>query len=113
MGLLDDQINIDGEAFTDTDAFGETVTYTPAGGQAVTIKAVVVRDPPEAQDVIGNVRTPVMDVWIRNDSTYGRTSINTGGDTITVAYRNGGTTAAYAVRHVLDQDNGMWHLRIR
>ena len=113
MGLLDEQLAADAEAFVDADTFGETVTYTPVSGSPVSIKAVIVRDPPDGLQSPATAMTPVMDAYIRNDATYGRTSINTGGDTITVAYRKGGTTAAFAVRQIIAQDAGMWHVRLR
>jgi hypothetical protein len=39
--------------------------------------------------------------------------VNTGGDRITVARRLGGTAEAFQVAVILEQDAGMWKLRLR
>ena len=38
MGLLDDQLALDSFAFIDSEVFGESITYTPRVGSAVTMK---------------------------------------------------------------------------
>ena len=112
MGFLDDAMADDAAALVDSDVFGESVTYTPLGSSAVTINAVIDRSPPVLRDGSGKLRRPKMTAWIRNHATAGRTSINTGGDTITVAYRKGGTAEAFLVKGPLEQDAAGWLLEL-
>jgi hypothetical protein len=97
--------------------FAETVTYTPLNGTAVSRRAVVVRGVPEPLE--SNSQTQQygkavnLIVWIANDATNGVASVNTGGDRITVARRLGGTAEAFQVAVILEQDAGMWKLRLR
>src|SRR5687767_3093575 len=112
MGILDDMQDADGAYFVDLDFGGETVTYNPLGGDSVAIKAVVFRNPPQQVNGSFTAASPCLEIWIRNVATYGRTSINTGGDTITVAAREGGTTANHPVDSILQQGGGMWKLRL-
>lgn len=109
MGLLDDQLAIDAESFADTDAFGETVTYTPAVGSARSVSAVVMREPLERrQEALNGVRERIV-CYLRNDATLGvlASGVNRSGDTITVAWKRGGTTKVYRVVEVIEQDAGM------
>lgn len=110
MGILNDIISdLDAYAFTDPDAFGEEVTFTPRNGVARTINADVQRDPPVEISVPGGqARRPKMIVTLRNHATLGASSIDSGGDTITVAYRLGGTAQAFAVGAPMAQDAGCW-----
>jgi hypothetical protein len=87
MGILDDIQDADGAYFVDTDFGAETITYTPLGADAVTIKAVVFRNPPQ--------------------------QVNGSFTTITVATREGGTPVAHPVDSILQQGGGMWKLRLR
>jgi hypothetical protein len=117
MGLLDDQLDADAVSFVDTDVFGEAITYTPLNGAAVSINAVVMRGVPEPLESNSETRQQGKSinlvVFIRNDATYGVTSVDTGGDKITVARRKGGTAEAINVGQVIEQDAGMWKLRLR
>ena len=106
--LSDDMANV----FASTDDFGEVVTYTPRGGSPVTYNAQVFRDPPRTAN--NGDRVPKMVVYLARDpeGTNGPATVNTGGDTITLAYRTGGTEQAYQVA-IADQDAGCWVLHIR
>lgn len=112
MGQLNDIIAEDSAIFVDIDGFGETVTYNPLNGASVSIPAIVERDPPVTSPSPSMSKAPRMYISIRNKATVGRTSIDTGGDTITVAYRYGGTAEAHPVRRILKQDAGMWVLEV-
>lgn len=114
MGILNSIISdLDAAAFTDPDLFGEEVTYTPRGGEPRTINADVQRDPPVEIDLPGGqARRPKMIVTIRNHATLGADAIDSGGDTITVAYRLGGTAQAHAVGAPLASDEGCWKLPV-
>lgn len=113
MGLLDTVMAADMAGVLDTDEFGESITYTPTSGSAVAITAIVDRAPPEAVNEFGEILAGVMRVQIANVATTGVTSVDTGGDTITVAYRKGGTAAAYRVVKVIAQDSASWLLLVR
>lgn len=117
-GLLDDQLEQDAiHGFLDTDVFAESVTYTPKNGVAVTRNAVVMRGVPEPLESNSQTqpfgKTPNLIVWIANDATNGVATVDTGGDTITVAKKKGGTAEAFSVAVILEQDAGMWKLRLR
>jgi hypothetical protein len=113
MGKLDDVLAADGAFMVDTDGFGETVTYTARGKAPKTLEAVVFRNPPAPVNGSLTATAPLMTVWVRNHATYGVTSVDTGGDTITVAERVGDTPKAHPVDSVLKQEGGMWQLRLR
>lgn len=114
MGLLDDVMASDAAAFADTDGFGESVVYTPRGGSPLTITAVVYRGDrmPAPGLAAGSVADLIVEV--RNSSTLGvaMSSINTGGDTITVAKRLGGTAEAFQIVEILSHDAGMIRVRL-
>lgn len=113
MGILDDILAADAQAFADADLMvgSESVTYTPRGGTAVTFDANVSRDVPILADS-GDGYVPSIQVFVRNHATLGVTSVNTGGDTVTIAERRGGTARTHQVREVLEQDAGGWLLRL-
>jgi len=112
--VIQDQLAIDGEFFTDPDVFGEQITYTSQGAAGTLMNAYVHRfGPGESVPTSGGI-TATMEILIRNHATdtKGRTSINIGGDTVTVAERYGGSTAVRMVVDAIEQDNGMWLLRV-
>lgn len=113
MGLLDDVMASDAAALIDPDGFGEPVTYTPRGGSALSINAVVVRRLPDAVEESVSGFAPVMEIYIANDATKGVTAVDTGGDVVAVADRIGGTARSHPVAKVIDQDHGFWHLGLR
>jgi len=113
MGTLDDILADDAAYMTDTDEFGETVTYTPAGGSGVEYSAVVHRAPLEVQDE-GAVAESFT-VFLRYDSagTNGPASIDIGGDAIALKKRIGdASNTTYSIRHITNQDNGGWVLLV-
>lgn len=114
MGMLDDIMADDAQAFADADLLpgGESVTYTPVGGSPVTFSANVNRDVLVPSDA-GDGMVAAVEVFIRRHVTLGRTSINTGGDTITLAQRYGGTARAFMVSEIVTQDAGGWLVRVQ
>lgn len=113
MGLLDDVLEDDARfAFTDTDVFGETVTYKPAAGSNRSIKAVVHRNLPPIDDN-GVIRYPVV-IEVENNSTRGisSTELDSGADKISVAYRHGGTAQDTKLGVPEAQDAGMLVFRV-
>jgi hypothetical protein len=71
VGLLSDQYEYDRQAYLDTDGFAETVTYTPRGGDAREISAVVNRKPRRRADESGRFYQPRCEVSVANDATTG------------------------------------------
>jgi hypothetical protein len=94
----------------DANQGGEDIELWPLGVEAnkVTIKAVVDRNPPMVQ---GQGKKPKMEIFIRNDATYGRTSIDRT-DKVKLAYQPGKTAEAFGIQKVGDFDNACWHLRV-
>ena len=93
---------------------GETITYNPVGGSPVSMRAIVRRYVPQENPQSpgrGNVKH--IEIQIPNSATEGRASIDTGGDTVTIADRVGGATADRAVLLVVEQNESYWHLRLR
>ena len=108
---LSASINTDAAIFTRVDDFGETITYTPRGGVPVQIPAVVRREgPTREREAFLNIKPGELFVHIRRHATLGRPSIDTGGDTVTVARRPGETPIELMVRRVIGADSGMWRL---
>ena len=112
MGLLDEKLVDDAEHWTDTDTFGEAVTYHASGANAVSVTALIERARPE--NIPGSIvgTSPRLEAWIRNKATVGVTAVKVG-DKITAAAQQGGTARTHAVVEILDQDAGMWHLLLR
>jgi hypothetical protein len=83
--------------------FAEDVTYNPVtptpANPVRSIRAVVTRQPPQPHPAMGDYVQPKMLIQVANDATLGISSatLDTGGDTITVAYRIGGSTGDYRI----------------
>ena len=109
LSLADDMTDIFLEA-----GFEENIAYTPSGGVATTIEAIVdrggsrqtkVRTRPGAE--MDN-RSFAIEIWIAvNDIA----SVTLDEDKVELAARIGDTaTLKYRVRGVIDNDLGAWHL---
>jgi len=117
MSLMDDILALDAAAFTDPDGMpgAETVVYTPLGGSPRTITVNVDRQPPERLGDEGRVYRPMMEIDVANSATTGisATELNTGGDSITIAYPKGGTVEAHRIiGAIITQDAGMIRLEL-
>lgn len=118
MSIFDDIMAADAQAVCGGE-FSEAVVYTPSNPSASnpkrTINAVIQRNPPAplraAPDYIG----PRMIVQVANDATLGisSASLDTGGDTITVAYRIGATPIACKLPHPAAMDAAMLTFELR
>ena len=97
-----------------SDEFGELITYTPKGSTGKSIKAQVFRQGiiPASEDT-GRVLQSQVEIIIANDATYGVTSINKGGDTVSLPERIGGSSITFSVADILKQDEGLWHLLLQ
>ena len=93
------------------DEFGELITYTPKGGTAKSIRAVVDRRRiiPAGEDS-GRTLINQVEIVIANEATYGVSSINKGGDLVSLPERIGGALVNWVVADILRQDDGAWHL---
>lgn len=102
------------KTFLNSDEFAEEITYTPKGGTAKVIKAVVNRkriDP--ASEDAGRILINQCEIFIANDATAGVTSVNKGGDLVSLAEAIGGTQIDWVVADILAQDEGAWQLLLQ
>jgi len=114
MTLKAQIINDSVSCFLNNDEFAEMITYTPKGGVGKSIRAQVFRRGivPASEDT-GRVLQGQVEIYIANDATYGVTSINKGGDTVSLPERTGGVSVTYSVADILQQDEGLWHLLLQ
>lgn len=100
--------------FLNTNEFGEQIIYTPKGGTAKTIPALVDRQriTPAGEDT-GRALLNQVEIVIANDAENGVISINKGGDVASLPERVGGTAISWAVVDILGQDEGVWHLLLQ
>jgi hypothetical protein len=114
MGLIDDIAASDMSAFLDSDLMPgvESVTYTPKGGAARTIKANVFRF--SAERIPGSVAgfAPYAELVISRDATLGVPTVTVGGDKVAIAVREGGSTQTYTISDIVNQDSASWTLRV-
>lgn len=90
----------------------ESVTFTPRSGSPRTISAQVFRSLPVTVPGASIGNTPALQVFIRRHATLGATSIDRGGDTITVAVVKGRTAEALPVAEIVSEDAGGFLLRL-
>ena len=91
-----------------TDEFAETIVYTPKGGVAKSIKAVVTRNPIRLIGGSHEFPTKTVDVRIQKDATYGAETIKVSGDTITLPLVVGGTPEELVITRIIKQNAFMW-----
>lgn len=108
--LKNDAANV----FLNSDEYAEWITYTPKGGAAKRIKAQIFRKQisPASEDA-GRTLLNQVEIIIANNAAYGVTSINKGGDTVSLPERIGGENITWRVANILDQDEGLWHLLLQ
>lgn len=102
------------KTFLNSDEFAEDITYTPKGGVAKVIKAVVNRkriDP--ASEDAGRILINQCEIFIANDAVSGIASINKGGDLVSLAEVIGGPLVNWVVADILAQDEGVWQLLLQ
>jgi len=111
MSFKTQMVNDMANCILNTNEFAETVIYTPKGGTAKEIKAVITRRPPEPDDsVSGRVLQDQVEVSIVNDATYGIATVSLGGDTVVFPKYAGGANVTWLVTAVSAQDEGAWRL---
>ena len=106
MGLLNDIIAADALFLADEDmGFGESVAYTPYGKPAMTLTAIVVRQPPEKTGAAPRLQSSQIQIYVPKCLLPNRPVLD--GDQVQV----GGVTKPMTVVKILDEhDPGMWHL---
>lgn len=94
--------------------FEEEIVYTPSGGIAKTIDAVVNRDAVK-EDSAGkqNLRSLNIEIEISTDATTGVAIVTAGEDTVALAKRVGETATTMTVGGIIYSDAGAWRLRLR
>lgn len=104
--------------------FGETVTWTPFGGTARSIKIVADRNPPQPLQDVPQSLAAGMVIVVRNsatsitDDTVGGIALSELAEDglarsrITMATRVGGTATERVVRRILEQDEGCLTLEV-
>lgn len=95
--------------------FAETVIYRPVGRRPRTIHAVVQRQPPEALADAPSGKAAWFTVEARNDERDGIPArlLDTGGDRLDVADREGGTPRTRRITLLESQDAGMVRVRVQ
>lgn len=105
----DDMIN----TFLNSNEHAEAISYTPYGGVAKSINAIVLR---RRLDGIGPDRGMTMaktcEIYIANNATSGVASVDKGRDKVSFAALVGGTARTWTVLEVMDSDDGAWHLLV-
>jgi hypothetical protein len=105
---LKDSIENDASAiFTSTDDFAEAITYNFRTGTTRALNAIVNREPYSFFDATGNASMASMTIVIPTvvDGVLA-SEIDTGGDSVSLALKVGGTVVNKAVLAILNQDFG-------
>src|SRR5574343_292898 len=97
------------DVFLDTDDFAESITYTPSGGAAVTVSAIVNRNPLQTRGTDNNARLEFeIEIEVAVESVA---AVILNGDTVALKKREGDTAdTTFKVSHIVQQDSGMWRL---
>lgn len=110
-----EQLNKDAVlTFLKTDEFAEVILFTPQGGTAKQIPAIIERKRlnPAGEDT-GRVLLNQAEIMIANDAENGIIGINKGGDKVSFPERVGDAVIDWLVIDILDQDEGMWYLLVQ
>lgn len=106
------QIAADTAAILSTDEFGETVSYTPAGGSPKSIVGWVQRHAISPDGQLRGVPLQHPELWILRDATSGVATPKPT-DTVTLLATPGGSSVTYRVASVIPtSDSALWHLRL-
>lgn len=94
--------------FLNTDNFAEEIVYYPRRGGSRPINAVVVRNPPAILSGLGEAMQPEVMFTVANSSTTGISSdeLDTGGDKISLAIREGEDVRTLVITHLIGHDVG-------
>lgn len=97
--------------------FEEDVVYTPSGGAAKTIKAMVLRGGTDQtqQGGTGQTRGTAnrkydLEILVSTNATTGVAQVTPRVDTVSIAQRTGETAKTFVVQGVVYSDEGAWRL---
>ncbi len=98
--------------FLNTNEFAEEITYTPAGGEARIIKALVNRGKiiPNKEDSLRTLQNQA-ELFVLNDAASGISLINKKDDKIKLTDLEGDLKEC-RIAEVLDKDEALWHLLV-
>lgn len=101
--------------FLDADEFGETISYTPYGGVARDIVAIVDRGQAAPLPNAPQAVRPSIVVTVSNSATLGilASSMDTARDIVSVARRIGGSAETMRIARVVWQDDAMLSVEVR
>lgn len=102
------------DTIENSDEFAEAIVYTPYGGAAKTISAIVIRNriEPNSQDQNRSLVNQVI-IEIANDLTSGITTINKGQDKVSLPALIGSSNSDWLIVDIVAQDDAMWRLLAR
>ncbi len=110
-----DQIKTDFfNIFLNPDEFAEEISYTPKGGASKTIKAIIVRQRLDTDQLgRGQILQNQAEIYIARDVTLGIASVNKGDDEVSFSEIPGEAAISWAVIDILKATEAFWHLRVR
>jgi len=99
--------------FLSADEYAENITYTPKGGTAKTIPAIIDRfqtgTRPEDQARVPHRHA---EITIQNDATNGVTEIDTKGDKVNFAQHPGDDAIDWDIVKILESSESCWKLEV-
>lgn len=114
MTFQDQTLNDAKDCLMNTDEFAEEVVYTPYGGSAKTVDAIVVREQIQKNEqALGQIGERVFELYILNDATLGVTSVKKGQDIVSLPVLIGGSSVNFSVVDIISKDDALWHLSIQ
>lgn len=98
--------------FLNNDEFSETVSYTPDGSSAKSIKAIVMRPQIDVLDQDrGVVLANQVQLYISTDATEGVAAVKKSLDKVALKLLLSDAAATtFRITDVIGHDEGMWHL---
>ena len=91
----------------------KTITYRPRSGASRSIESIIEYPGPGGIDGLSGGSRPLLDIYIKNDSTSGISSaeVDTGGDKVEVPLRIGLTAARVRITKIVTQDKAILHIQ--
>lgn len=110
-----DALKADAVAIASSDEFGESLTYRPSVGAALTGRKCIVNRHPAALNEAGQKASKnlVFEVAIPKTTAEGVASIGVGIDTIDIPRNRGEAAIEFRVIEILHEDLGRWVLKVR
>lgn len=108
--LAADAIN----TFANLNEFAEEIVYTPYGGTAKTISAIVERSiiGPSGADG-GKTLSRTAEIMIANNATAGHDAVMKGMDKVSMPRIPGASVIDWIVEDIISVDAGAWHLKVK